>query len=143
MDTSEWCGFFNTPSSFKYCRNGEVKTIVANTKPFTMVEAHYSDAKFYLKDAPIKGAQSTPDTKQQSKQKGKKVAFEEKKITNGLKHLTFPLTSLERSKISKPPLEGFVRPLKALMVEHDNLPTQQANHFDLNAYRLLVKVGYK
>ena len=36
-----------------------------------------------------------------------------------------------------------MRPLKAPMVEHDNLPTQQANHFDPNAYRLLVKVGYK
>ena len=77
MDTSKWCGFFNTPSMLKYCRNGEVKTIVADAKPFTMAEAHYADAKFYLKDALVENAQSTPDTKQQSKQKEKKVAFEE------------------------------------------------------------------
>ena len=97
-----------------------------------------------MKDAPVKDAQSTPNTKQQSKQKRKKVVFEEEeKITKGLKDLTLPLISLEGSKISKPPLEGFVRPLKALMVEHDNLPPQRANHFDPNAYRLLVKAGYK
>ena len=100
-----------------------------------MAEAHYADAKFYLKDAPVEDAQSALDTKQQSKQKGKNVAVEEEeKITKGLKDLTFPLTSLEGSKISKPPLEGFVRPLKVSMVEHDNLPTQRANYFDPNAY---------
>ena len=100
-----------------------------------MVEAHYADAKFYLKDTLVEDAQSALNTKQQSKQKEKRVAFEkEEKITKGLKDLTLPLTSLEGSKISKPPLEGFVRPLKAPMVEHDNLPTQRANHFDPNAY---------
>ena len=29
---------------FKYCRNGKVKTVVADAKPFTMAEAHYADA---------------------------------------------------------------------------------------------------
>ena len=121
-----------------------MKTIVVDAKPFTMAEAYYTDAKFYLKDAPVEDAQFALDTKQQSKQKGKNVAVEEEeKITKGLKDLTFPLTSLEGSKISKPPLEGFVRPLKAPMVEHNNLSTQRANHFDPNAYRLLVKAGYK
>ena len=51
-----------------------------------MVEAHYADAKFYLKDAPLEYAQHALDTKQQSKQKEKKVALEEEeKITKGLK----------------------------------------------------------
>ena len=36
-----------------------------------------------------------------------------------------------------------MRPLKASMMEHDNLLTQRANHFDPSAYRLLVKAGYK
>ena len=62
---------------FKYCKNGEVKTIVADAKTFTMAEAHYADAKFYLRDALVEDAQPTPNTTQQSKQKGKKVAFEE------------------------------------------------------------------
>ena len=63
-----------------------MKTVVADAKPFTMAEAHYANAKFYLKDAPLEDAQSALDTKQQSKQKGKNVAFEEEeKITNGIK----------------------------------------------------------
>ena len=41
---------------FKYCRNDEIKTVVADAKPFTMVEVHYSDAKFYLKDASVEDA---------------------------------------------------------------------------------------
>ena len=40
-------------------------------------------------------------------------------------------------------MKGFARPTKALMVEHDDLHIRQANHFDPNAYRLLVKEGYK
>ena len=81
---------------FKYCKNGEVKTIVADAIPFTMAKAHYANAKFYLKDALIKDAQSAIDTKQQSKQNEKKVVFEEEeKITKRLKDLTLPLTSLE------------------------------------------------
>ena len=58
---------------FKYCKNGEVKTVVADAKPFTMAEAHYADAKFYLKDAPVEDAQPAPNTAQQSKRKGKKL----------------------------------------------------------------------
>ncbi|XWS36338.1 hypothetical protein CRYUN_Cryun20dG0076600 [Craigia yunnanensis] len=109
-----------------------------------MAEAHYADPKFCLKYAPVEDSQSTTDTQQQSKQKIKKVAFEEEqKIIKGLKDLTLPLTSLEGSKISKPPLEGYVRPLKAPMVKHDDLPTQRVNHYNLNAYYLLVKVRYK
>ena len=54
-----------------------------------MVETYYADAKFYLKDAPVEDAQPALDTKQQSKQKENKVAFEEEeKITKGLKDLT-------------------------------------------------------
>ena len=75
MDTSEWGGFFNTHQCFKYCRNGEVKTVVADAKPFTMAEAHYADAKFYLKDAPVEDALHTPNTKQHLKQKKKKSYF--------------------------------------------------------------------
>ena len=36
-----------------------------------------------------------------------------------------------------------MRPLKAPMVEHGDLSTQQGNHFDPNAFRLLLKVRYK
>ena len=35
---------------FKYFQDGEVKKIVADHKPFTVVESHFADAKFYLED---------------------------------------------------------------------------------------------
>ena len=36
-----------------------------------------------------------------------------------------------------------MKPLKAPMVEHDDFLTHRANHFDPNAYQLLVKARYK
>ncbi|OMO86867.1 hypothetical protein CCACVL1_09415 [Corchorus capsularis] len=35
---------------FKYSRNGQVKTVVADSKPFSSVESYYVDTKFYLSD---------------------------------------------------------------------------------------------
>ena len=49
---------------FKYYRTGEVKIVVANAKPFTMAEAHYIDAKFYLKDALVENAQPILNSQQ-------------------------------------------------------------------------------
>ena len=34
---------------FKYCRDGQVRKIMADTDPFTIVEAHLADVKFYFK----------------------------------------------------------------------------------------------
>ena len=59
---------------FKYYKNDQVKNIFVDAKSFTMAEAHYTDTKFYLKDAPIEDAQFAPDTQQQSKQKREKIA---------------------------------------------------------------------
>ncbi|OMO94041.1 hypothetical protein COLO4_16538 [Corchorus olitorius] len=63
-------------------------------------------------------------------------------ITKNLGNLTLPLTSLQKDEVTKPSLKGFVRPSKGPLVEHDELPSQRANCFDPNAYRLLVKAGY-
>ena len=49
---------------FKYCKNGEVKTVVADAKPFTVAKAHYVDTKFYMKDALVEDAQPVSDTTQ-------------------------------------------------------------------------------
>ena len=46
---------------FKYCRNGRVKAIIVNAKPFIVAEVHYTDAKFYLKDASMEDAQPSLD----------------------------------------------------------------------------------
>ena len=36
--------------SLKYFQDGQVKKIVADDKPFTVVEIHFTEAKFYLED---------------------------------------------------------------------------------------------
>ena len=39
---------------FKYCRNGVVKKVAADNKPFTEAESHFADAKFYLASIVVK-----------------------------------------------------------------------------------------
>ncbi|KAL0448880.1 UNVERIFIED_CONTAM: hypothetical protein Slati_1444400 [Sesamum latifolium] len=37
--------------SFKYCRNGIVKKVLGDSKPFTEAESHFADAKYYIEGA--------------------------------------------------------------------------------------------
>uniref|UniRef100_A0A6N2MGP5 Retrotransposon gag domain-containing protein n=1 Tax=Salix viminalis TaxID=40686 RepID=A0A6N2MGP5_SALVM len=46
---------------FKYCRDGQVRKIMADTDPFTIAEAHFADAKFYFKSNMMEEPQSPPD----------------------------------------------------------------------------------
>ncbi|WRX10057.1 Integrase [Theobroma cacao] len=133
-----------------YNINGQVKTVIANAKPFTTAEAHLVDAKFYLESTFVEEVQSKGDQGndegQSPREKGKKPFLctkENNDLIEGLKNLTLPLTSLEESKFTKSPLKGFVRPTKGPLVKHDDFPSQRANGFDPNAYKLLIRAGYK
>ncbi|KAL0311660.1 UNVERIFIED_CONTAM: hypothetical protein Scaly_2920900 [Sesamum calycinum] len=42
---------------FKYCRNGIVKKVLSDNKPFTEAESHLVDAKYYIEDAKKKNEQ--------------------------------------------------------------------------------------
>ena len=68
---------------------------------------------------------------------------EKNEISQGLKDLTLLLTNLDDSKVFKLSLKGFVRPVEEPIIEHGDLPSHRVKGFDPNAYRLLVKVGYK
>ncbi|KAL9384216.1 hypothetical protein Peur_024539 [Populus x canadensis] len=46
---------------FKYCRDGQIRKIVADTDPFTITEAHFADAKFYFKSNVMEELRSPPD----------------------------------------------------------------------------------
>ena len=50
----------------KYFHDGQVKKIVADHKPFTVVESHFADAKFYLEDDTLEEAQvvASPSNKE-------------------------------------------------------------------------------
>ncbi|XWS16710.1 hypothetical protein CRYUN_Cryun33cG0000600 [Craigia yunnanensis] len=109
------------------------------------MEAHFADAKFYLESTFVKDVQSVLDEMKQSKYNEKNLASsssEENEISQGLKDLILPLTNLDDSKVFKPPLKGFVRPVEEALVEHGDLLSHRVKGFDPNVYRLLVKVGY-
>ena len=46
---------------FKYCKNDQVKMVVADSKPFSTTEAHFADAKFYLESAFVEDVQFVLD----------------------------------------------------------------------------------
>ncbi|KAK4384640.1 hypothetical protein Sango_3040800 [Sesamum angolense] len=48
---------------FKYCRNGIVKKVLGDNKPFTEAESHFADAKYYIEDA-NKGKEYCPPKSQ-------------------------------------------------------------------------------
>ncbi|KAL0404188.1 UNVERIFIED_CONTAM: hypothetical protein Sradi_2059600 [Sesamum radiatum] len=93
---------------FKYCRSGVVKRVLRDSNPFTKVESHFADAKYYIEDT----------------KKGKEVLFSEEPKSRGNqrtrkndsstikvelpKDLTLPLTQINSKQPSKPPLKEFV-----------------------------------
>ncbi|XP_017973021.1 PREDICTED: uncharacterized protein LOC108661358 [Theobroma cacao] len=112
-------------------------------QPFRKVMPKVMSRK--IKEVQSKGDQGN-DEGQSPRKKGKKPFLctkENNDLIEGLKNLTLPLTSLEESKFTKSPLKGFVRPTKGPLVKHDDFPSQRANGFDPNAYKLLIRAGYK
>ncbi|XP_071923150.1 uncharacterized protein [Coffea arabica] len=132
---------------FKYCRDGIVKKVAANDKPFTEIETHFTDVKFYLKKE-AKKKESAREEGQDSKvpilryiPRSKKEEGQSSFIRNNI--LNIPLTKIEPVKSEKARLQGFVRPKEEPAVEHYSLPTNRTQEdFDPNVYRLLAKASY-
>ncbi|KAB5519780.1 hypothetical protein DKX38_024099 [Salix brachista] len=152
---------------FKYCRDGQVRKIMADTDPFTIAEAHFADAKFYFKSNMMEELRSSPDhlgegiidsksskghksstnegVSQPTKNKGKEkssFAKDEEKISKELENLTLPATNLALNKVSKPLLKGFVHQTESVVINFKGLPDKWSNGFDPNAYKLLARAGY-
>ncbi|XP_027174203.1 uncharacterized protein LOC113773791 [Coffea eugenioides] len=132
---------------FKYCRDGIVKKVAANDKPFTETETHFADAKFYLQKE-AKRKESAREEGQDFKvpilryiPRSKKEEGQSSCIRNNI--LNVSLTKIEPVKSEKARLQGFVRLKEELAVEHYSLPTNRTQEsFDPNAYRLLAKASY-
>nr|XP_027088706.1 uncharacterized protein LOC113710058 [Coffea arabica] len=131
---------------FKYCRDGIVKKVTADDKPFTEAETHFADAKFYLQ----KEAKRKESVKEESQDfkvpnlryipRSRREEGQSSFIRNDT--LNIPLTKIEPVKNEKASLQGFVRPKEEPAVEHYSLPTNRTQEgFDPNAYRLLAKAG--
>ncbi|KAK4383235.1 hypothetical protein Sango_2794700 [Sesamum angolense] len=126
---------------FKYCRNGIVKKVLGDNKPFTKAESHFADAKYYIEDA-NKGKEILPPEEpkscnNQDTRKNDSSTLE----PESLKSLTLPLTQINMKQPSKPPLKGFVPSTQEEEGEHEALAIDEKG-FDPKAFKLLIKAGY-
>ncbi|KAK4391468.1 hypothetical protein Sango_1924600 [Sesamum angolense] len=126
---------------FKYCRNGIVKKVLGDNKPFTEVELHFADAKYYIEDAK-KGEEVLPpeEPKSYNNQNTRKNDLSTLEVEL-LKGLTLPLTQINMKQPSKPPLKGFLPSTQEEGGGHEALAIDE-NGFDPKAFKLLIKAGY-
>ncbi|KAL0349899.1 UNVERIFIED_CONTAM: hypothetical protein Sradi_4139100 [Sesamum radiatum] len=93
---------------FKYCRNGIVKKVLGDNKPFTEAESHFADAKYYIEETnkgkEILLPEEPKSCNNQNTRKNDSSTLE----LESLKGLTLPLTQINMKQPSKPPLKGFV-----------------------------------
>ncbi|KAL0445319.1 UNVERIFIED_CONTAM: hypothetical protein Slati_2254600 [Sesamum latifolium] len=126
---------------FKYCRNGIVKKMLGDSKPFTEVESHFADAKYYIEGAKKeKEVLPSEEPKSYSNQSTRKNDSSTIKVELS-KDLILPLTQISLKQPSKPPLKGFVPSIQEEEGGHEALAIDKKG-FDPKAFKLLVKVGY-
>ncbi|KAK4391401.1 hypothetical protein Sango_1917900 [Sesamum angolense] len=126
---------------FKYCRNGIVKKVLGDNKPFTEAESHSADAKYYIEDA-NKGKEILPPEEpkscnNQNTRKNESSTLE----PESLKSLTLPLTQINIKQPSKPPLKGFLPSTQEEEGGYEALAINERG-FDPKAFKLLIKAGY-
>ncbi|KAL0462455.1 UNVERIFIED_CONTAM: hypothetical protein Slati_0133100 [Sesamum latifolium] len=126
---------------FKYCRNGIVRKVLGDSKPFTEAESHFANAKYYIEDA-TKGKEvllleEPKSYNSQSARKNDSSAID----VELLKDLTLPLTQINMKQPSKPPLKGFVPSTQEEEGGHETLVIDEKG-FDPKAFKLFIKVGY-
>ncbi|KAL0307937.1 UNVERIFIED_CONTAM: hypothetical protein Scaly_2964700 [Sesamum calycinum] len=124
-----------------YCRNGVVKKVFGDNKPFTEVESHFADAKYCIEDVE-KGKEVLPpeEPKSFNNQNTRKNDSSTLKVELS-KGMTLPLTQINMKQPSMPPLKGFVPSTQEEEGGHMALAINEKG-FDLKAFKLLIKVGY-
>ncbi|KAL0282983.1 UNVERIFIED_CONTAM: hypothetical protein Sangu_2918400 [Sesamum angustifolium] len=126
---------------FKYCRNGIVKKVLGDNRPFTEVESHLANAKYYIEDSKngkeVLPPEEPKSCNNQNTRKNNSSTLE----PESLKSLTLPLTQINIKRLSKPPLKGFVPLTQEEEGGHEALAIDEKG-FDPKAFKLLIKVGY-
>ncbi|KAL0448959.1 UNVERIFIED_CONTAM: hypothetical protein Slati_1452300 [Sesamum latifolium] len=126
---------------FKYCRNGIVKKVPGDSKPFTEAESHFAHAKYYIESAKKeKEVLPSEEPKSYSNQSTRKNDSSTIKIELS-KDLILPLTQISLKQPSKPPLKGFVPSTQEEEGGHEALSIDEKG-FDPKVFKLLVKAGY-
>ncbi|KAL0358237.1 UNVERIFIED_CONTAM: hypothetical protein Scaly_1509400 [Sesamum calycinum] len=126
---------------FKYCRNGIVKKVLGDNKPFTEAESHFADAKYYIEEAnegkEILLPEESKSCNNQNTRKNDSSTLE----PEALKSLTLPLTQINMKQPSKLLLKGFVPSTQEEEGGHEALAIDEKG-FDPKAFKLLIKAGY-
>ncbi|KAL0440371.1 UNVERIFIED_CONTAM: hypothetical protein Slati_2520100 [Sesamum latifolium] len=126
---------------FKYCRNGIVKKVLGDSKPFTEVESHFSNTKYYIEGAKKeKEVLPSEEPKSYSNQSTRKNVSSTIKVELS-KDLILPLTQINLKQPSKPPPKGFVPSTQEEEGGHEALAIDEKG-FDPKAFKLLIKDGY-
>ena len=121
---------------FKYIDNNIVKTVTADTKPFSMTESFYGDAKYYQDNVEVEETLQKED--EDKERQGISLTYEEKgKVTlkEAFKGFTLPLTSVSPNVASTPP-----RPQQG---NEEARRLKNDKEFGPKAYKLLTKAGYR
>ncbi|KAK4400811.1 Retrovirus-related Pol polyprotein from transposon.6 [Sesamum angolense] len=126
---------------FKYCRNGIVKKVLGDNKPFTEAKSHFADAKYYIEEA-NKGKEILPpeEPKSCNNQNTRKNDSSTLELES-LKGLILPLTQINMKQPSKPLLKGFVPSTQEEEGGYEALAIDEKG-FDPKAFKLLIKAGY-
>ncbi|KAL0458584.1 UNVERIFIED_CONTAM: hypothetical protein Slati_0485600 [Sesamum latifolium] len=126
---------------FKYCRNGIVKKVIDESKPFTEAESHFADAKYYIEGArKEKEILPSEEPKSYSNQSTRKNDSSTIKVELS-KDLILPLTQINLKQPSKSPLKGFVPSTQEEEEGHEALVIDEKG-FNPKAFKLLVNAGY-
>ncbi|KAL0361657.1 UNVERIFIED_CONTAM: hypothetical protein Sradi_3850200 [Sesamum radiatum] len=126
---------------FKYYRNGTVKKVFGDSEPFTEVESHFADVKYYIEGRKKENdvfPSKEPKSCSNHSIKNNDSAIIEAKLP---KDLILPLNQINLKQPSKPPLKGFVPSTQEEEGGHEALAIDEKG-FDLKAFKLLVKVIY-
>ncbi|KAH0756363.1 hypothetical protein KY290_026633 [Solanum tuberosum] len=155
----------------KYYENGVAKRIIADDNPFNEAEAHFADAKFYLKKYSIKVdaiasgdvgllnnmAKVAVDKAKVTNKEASKLgnpnkmpnvigAFSSKKVTPILRYVPKAKEDKGHSlKLRENALEGLTLPVRRIDTSslYEALPMKRTKEgFDPNSYRLLAKAGF-
>ncbi|XP_060190648.1 uncharacterized protein LOC132619910 [Lycium barbarum] len=143
---------FTYHQCLKYHEDGVEKKIMADDNPFTEAEAHFADAKFYLKKYAAKVDEvAIIDNAEVMNKNAKVVACKEKAAVKEDQR-SFDVSKLPNTNgaSSSKKIDTIISSTKLLgrfvassSQQNEALPTKRTDEgLDPNAYKLLAKVGY-
>ncbi|KAL0373847.1 UNVERIFIED_CONTAM: hypothetical protein Sradi_3300400 [Sesamum radiatum] len=126
---------------FKYFRNGIVRKVLGDNKPFTEAESHFAHDKYYIKGAK-KEKEVLPSEKPKScgNQNTRKNDSSIIKVELS-KDLILPLIQINLKQPSKPPLKEFVPSTQEEEGGHEALAIDEKKLYP-KAFILLVNAKY-